>query len=81
MRKKILGFAFVLFLSLVTSAAVAAPEAELRTARAELNEVDRSAPIAAKPGDRGVDDLRDSAALVLVGSMLIGLAAAVRRTA
>ncbi len=34
------------------------------------------------PGRRSETvDLRDSAALVLVGSMLIGLAAAVRRTA
>ncbi len=30
---------------------------------------------------RSFEDLRDSAALVLVGTMLIGLAAAVRRTA
>ncbi len=85
MRKTLLAFVSAIVLAVAASGASARvlPQAEMRTASAEEHPLTRAeAPVAVlKPaGQRGVDDLRDCAALVLVGSMLIGLAAAVRRT-
>ncbi len=78
--------AVLLLLMLGTAAATAAPVpdgADLRTARAEANALP-AVPVATPATAQraaGFDELRDCAALVLVGGMLIGLAAAVRRTA
>ncbi len=61
--------------------AAPAPNATLRTASADAPALPpESAPVSARPA-ASFDELRDCAALVLVGGMLIGLAAAVRRTA
>ncbi len=86
MRKRVLAFVSIVVVVAAASGASASvvPQAELRTASADEHALARTeaAPLALKPaGQRGVEDLRDCAALVLVGSMLIGLAAAVRRTA
>ncbi len=85
MRKRVLAFASIVVISLAASTVSAGvlPQADVRTASAEEHALARAdAPVPLKPAaPRGVEDLRDSAALVLVGSMLIGLAAAVRRTA
>ncbi len=69
--------------ALSSAAAGAAPEADMRTARADgstLSHSDLAAATMKPVGPQASDDVRDSVALVLVGSMLIGLAAAVRRT-
>jgi hypothetical protein len=77
------------FLLLVLALAIASPAlaspargqmAAAHTEAAVLPPVEPAAVKTASPGRDGVD-LRDCAALVLVGTMLIGLAAAVRRTA
>jgi hypothetical protein len=85
MRKTVLGLvsAIVVVVALSGAFVVAAPEAEMRTARADVSTLSHGelATAPSKPaGPQAVDDVRDSVALVLVGSMLIGLAAAVRRT-
>ncbi len=85
MRSKAMAFVSALIIAAAVSTAVAAsaPAQNPAPARTEVAVLPPAEPVAdAKPGaGRTVDDLRDSAALVLVGSMLIGLAAAVRRTA
>jgi hypothetical protein len=82
MRKKALMFASVVLftMTLCSSAGLAAPtpEAEMRTARAEAGALP---PVTTAGTAVNLDALRDCAALVLVGGMLIGLAAAVRRAA
>jgi uncharacterized membrane protein len=86
MRTKYLTLVAVAALLLVIAAAsVFAVDRNLdavKTARAEVAVISQP-DVAPRPGTaaRGGQDLRDSAALVLVGSMLLGLAAAVRRTA
>ncbi len=84
MRQRALTFLSAALISLATFAtpAAAATGDEVRTARAEVSVLPQPDVQASKDASaRGIDDLRDCAALVLVGSMLIGLAAAVRRTA
>ncbi len=77
----------MLVLTLAVTPAFAAPAprqvASARTEATVLPEEAATQPDGTKTHGRAGDsvDLRDSAALVLVGSMLIGLAAAVRRTA
>jgi len=73
MRKYLASLAFVLTLSAVTPA-LAATE----TSRDEAN---ASSTVAVKQVPMPVPGLRDEAAMVLVGTALIGLAAAVRRSA
>ncbi len=82
MRRRTLAFASAVVISLATLVTPAAAPQEVRTARAEASVLPQpDIPAASKDaGTRGVDDMRDCAALVLVGSMLLGLAAAVRRT-
>ncbi len=85
MRKQALVFASVILITagLGTSAAWAVPasQTDIRTARAEAANLPPAAVQAPSRPAAGFDELRDCAALVLVGGMLIGLAAAVRRTA
>ncbi len=86
MRKTVLAFVLLIVLVVATSGVSARvlPRAEIRTASAEEHALAAPdvAPVRLKAeGQRDVEGLRDCAALVLVGSMLIGLAAAVRRTA
>ena len=73
MRKYLASLAFVLTLSAVTPA-LAATE----TSRDEAN---ASSTVAVQQVPMAVPGLRDEAAMVLVGTALIGLAAAVRRSA
>ncbi len=87
MRAKVLMFvcALIIAVSAASTAAAYGPAPTpdplpTRTEVAVLPPADAAG--GSKAGtSRTIDDLRDSAALVLVGSMLIGLAAAVRRTA
>ncbi len=86
MRKKVVTLVFAALLALITTVVLASgrPTEVLRTARADvavLPETDGRSVSSTGVASRTVVDLRDSAALVLVGGMLIGLAAAVRRTA
>ena len=70
-RKYLASLAFVSCLSAVSPAMAAAP-APHETA---------SAPVAVQQAQVQVPGLRDQAAMVLVGTALIGLAAALRRLA
>ncbi len=85
MRSKVTSFvaAIIIAVTVASTVAAAAPAQNPAPGRTEVAVLPPADPVAdSKPGGaRTVDDLRDSAALVLVGSMLIGLAAAVRRTA
>ncbi len=86
MRKKLVTLALAVFIALVTTVVIASgrPAEALKTARADvpvLPQADARTASQAAVTPHTFVDLRDSAALVLVGSMLIGLAAAVRRTA
>ncbi len=86
MRQILFAFVLAIFLASVaaTTARAGRPfSGEMKSARTEVAAVITPAdvrPAARADEARGVNDLRDSAALVLVGTMLIGLAAAVRRT-
>jgi hypothetical protein len=73
MRKYLASLAFVLTLSAVTPA-LAATETSRDEANASSTEAVQQVPMP-------VPGLRDEAAMVLVGTALIGLAAAVRRSA
>jgi hypothetical protein len=88
MRKKYFTLAAIALAALLCVAAATAfaidrnADATVKTARADVT-VMPQADVRARPpgaGARTAQDFRDSAALVLVGSMLLGLAAAVRRT-
>ncbi len=77
MRKK--------YITLIAAATVFALDRNVdavKTARADVTVMSQP-DVASRPAStsHGVQDFRESAALVLVGSMLLGLAAAVRRTA
>ena len=80
MRKiaRTLALAGVVGLAASGTVAEPAPPAD-QMARAEASVLPQ--PVATPGKPTRVNDVRDCAALVLVGSMLIGLAAAVRRTA
>lgn len=89
MRHRLLILAFALFTAMLAAIVFATdtrqPREEIKTARAEVAVLPQPAvhqplPTGA-PGSRAFDDFRESVALVLVGGVLIGLAAAVRRTA
>ena len=67
-------------LALVASAAVAAPSAAA-PADTERTPADAGAAVAVQQVRVPAQGLRDEAAMVLVGTALIGLAAAVRRAA
>jgi hypothetical protein len=82
MRQRILQASSAVLITFAASTAVAAPmPGQVATAPAEVTILPQ--PEAAAAAKTGVqrNELRECAALVLVGSMLIGLAAAVRRTA
>lgn len=84
MRPRVLTFVCVIFLAAAAAASAAPGQAPSQPAlRAEAAVLPPADPVAGSRAGawRTSDDLRDSAALVLVGSMLLGLAAAVRRTA
>ncbi len=87
MRKKYFILAFAVLLAIAAATAFAldrTADATLRNARADVAVMPQSdvvsRPVAGSPTPRTAQDFRDSAALILVGSMLLGLAAAVRRT-
>ncbi len=88
MRKKyitlaVVAFAVLLGIAAATAFAVDRNSDAVETARADVTVLSQG-DIQARPAGtaaRTVQDFRDSAALLLVGSMLLGLAAAVRRTA
>ena len=87
MRKRLAcccsAFLFVLVaLAMAASPASSAP-GQMAAAHTEAAVLPPAEPASANTAIHRSDsaDLRDSAALVLVGTMLIGLAAAVRRTA
>jgi hypothetical protein len=70
MRRYLLAFTAAGFIGLAASPAIATPDSE---------EVD--APVAVQGVTVKITGIRDEAMMVLVGSALIGLAAAVRRAA
>lgn len=73
MRKIVTMLGFIVCLALTASASASpAPNS--------ASDPDRPA-LAAQPARAGLPEFRDEAAMVLVGSALIGLAAAVRRAA
>lgn len=74
MRRGLLSMAFGALLVILL-----APGVTLGTTKAE--ETTTQAPVAVQRVDLATKALRDEAAMVLVGTALIGLAAAVRRTA
>jgi hypothetical protein len=72
MRKSLVSLAF---LSLLLSAS------SVLAADAATDEASANAPVAVQHSRAALTSLRDQAAMVLVGTALIGLASAVRRTA
>ncbi|MGE5359789.1 MAG: hypothetical protein ACM3NQ_12300 [Bacteroidales bacterium] len=84
MRKKylFLAAALVFVIAAATASAVDRNTDPVTTARADVTVMAEPGVAVRPPGTvaRSVQDFRNSAALVLVGTMLLGLAAAVRRT-
>ena len=82
MRQRILRVSCVALITFAASAAGAAERpGHVAPATTEVILPQAEAAAVAVKGGVQRDELRDCAALVLVGCMLIGLAAAVRRTA